>query len=167
VSDPEHILVSLEPRHAQNILSGEKHVELRRRSMNVAAGATMWIYAKLPIGSIVGQATVGAVDASSPQDLWKRYGAVSGLTKMEFFDYFEGRDIGVALVLGARSVLEEALSLTDLREVDDGFHPPQFFTRLEPTHPVRHAVLQASKRATRRKEKHPQRRRTTEQRSLT
>jgi predicted transcriptional regulator len=152
----EHFLVSLEPRHAQNILAGEKHVELRRRSMNVAAGATMWIYAKLPIGAIVGHVTIGAVEASSPGDLWNRYGTVSGLTKAEFFDYFDGRETGVALVLGSRSMLEDALSLTDLREVDDGFHPPQFFTRLEPSHPVRHAVMKASSRAVRRKKKHPQ-----------
>jgi hypothetical protein len=31
----EHILISLEPRHAENILAGRKTVELRRRPMNV------------------------------------------------------------------------------------------------------------------------------------
>ncbi len=54
----DNILISLEPRHAENILAGLKRVELRRRTMNVSPGCTVWIYAKLPVGSIVGRTTL-------------------------------------------------------------------------------------------------------------
>jgi hypothetical protein len=57
VSVDDQILVSLEPRHAENILEGRKRVELRRRTMSVTIGSTVWMYAKLPVGSI-----------------WRRYG---------------------------------------------------------------------------------------------
>ena len=50
MSVDDQILISLEPRHAENILEGRKRVELRRRTMNVTIGSTVWMYAKLPVG---------------------------------------------------------------------------------------------------------------------
>src|SRR5579863_2728843 len=95
----EHILISLASRHAENILAGTKRVELRRRTMNIEPGATLWMYVKLPIGSIVGQARVGAIHVGAPSTLWRRFGSVSGLSRAEFFEYFCGVTRGVALVL--------------------------------------------------------------------
>jgi predicted transcriptional regulator len=136
----EHILISLESRHAENIFAGRKHVELRRRSMNVSPGTFIWIYVKLPVGSIVGYVRVSSVDTSSPSALWRRHGAVSGLSKAEFFAYFEGASLGVALVLEQSKRLDESLSLDELRRLAGGFQPPQFFTRLGENHPLRSAV---------------------------
>ncbi|WP_368428345.1 transcriptional regulator [Sulfuricaulis sp.] len=136
----EHILISLSRRHADNIFSGRKQVELRRRSMNVLPGTTVWVYVKLPVGSVVGRAKVGAVHASSPATLWRRFGSISGLSRKEFFDYFEGVAAGVALVLENAQRLRSSLSLDALRELADGFHPPQFFARLGEKHPFLDAV---------------------------
>lgn len=136
----EHILISLESRHAENIFAGHKRVELRRRTMNVSPGATLWIYVKLPVGSIVGHARIGKVHASSPNALWRRYGPVSGLSKHEFFEYFGGAKQGVALVLEQSTRLRTSLSLEALRKVDEGFQPPQFFARLTSEHPLHKAV---------------------------
>lgn len=136
----EHILISLESRHAENIFAGHKRVELRRRTMNVSPGATLWIYVKLPVGSIVGHARIGKVHASSPNALWRRYGSVSGLSKHEFFSYFQGAEQGVALILEQSKRLRSSLSLTALRQVDEGFQPPQFFARLTSNHPLHEAV---------------------------
>jgi predicted transcriptional regulator len=136
----EHILISLESRHAENILSGRKRVELRRRSMRVSPGATVWMYVKLPVGSIIGRATVKSVDSTTPLQLWRRYGAVSGLSRQEFFEYFEGADSGVALVLDEEVRLKNPFSLKALREFDEDFQPPQFFARLTPGHPLHSAV---------------------------
>lgn len=141
----DHILVSLESRHAENILSGIKHVELRRRTMNVAPGSTMWIYVKQPVGSIIGNAIVGEVACLPPSELWKIYGSVSGLSRKEFFEYFDGIKRGIALVLGDRTRLNEVLSLDELRSVDHDFHPPQFFSRLPAEHPLRAAVATSTR----------------------
>lgn len=138
--EQEHILISLESRHAENILSGRKTVELRRRNMNVSPGATIWMYVKLPVGSIIGHARIDKVHASSPAALWRRYGSVSGLTRTEFFDYFEGSEQGVALLLQQSTRLKSSLSLETLRKVDEGFKPPQFFARINSTHPLHQAV---------------------------
>lgn len=140
----EHILISLESRHADNILAGRKRVELRRRPMNVTAGVRVWIYVKLPVGSIVGHATIGEVHSSAPATLWKRFGNVSGLSKREFFNYFGGCEQGVALVLERSTRLRSSLSLQALRNLDEGFQPPQFFARLTSGHPLHGAVTASS-----------------------
>ncbi|MFH2134840.1 MAG: transcriptional regulator [Pseudomonadota bacterium] len=132
----EHILISLTPRHAENIFSGKKLVELRRRTMHITPGTKAWIYVKLPIGAIVGRVTIRAMHTSSPTALWRRYGVVSGLSKNEFFDYFNGVSEGVALELDDVKQLRRSVSLAKLREVASGFQPPQFFVRLISSNPV-------------------------------
>jgi predicted transcriptional regulator len=132
----EHILISLAARHADNIFAGRKQVELRRRIMHVEPGTIVWIYVKLPIGSIIGRVKVVSVHASSPATLWRRFGPISGLSRSEFFDYFNGVEQGVALVLEDAERLPSSLSLEALREIDDSFQPPQFFVRLTAQHPV-------------------------------
>lgn len=138
--DSEHILISLELRHAERIFSGQKKVEFRKRKMHVCAGATIWFYVKLPVGSIVGFARVRKVDISSPAILWRKHGCVSGLSRSEFFSYFGDTVEGVALVLGNITRLDNLLTLEQLREIDTKFQPPQFFIRLTTTHPLRAAV---------------------------
>ena len=128
----ENILISLEPRHAENILSGSKRVELRKRAIRVSPGAVVWMYSKLPQGSIVGYATVVRSRKAMPQTLWRRYGAETGISRNEFFEYFYLADDGFALELEGFTRLREPVSLSRLRAVDSKFHPPQFFKRLHP-----------------------------------
>jgi predicted transcriptional regulator len=144
VAKREHILISLEPRHAENIFAGEKRVELRRRTMNISPGATLWFYVKLPVGSILGHARIGKVHTASPSNLWRCYGAVSGLSKPEFFEYFKETELGVALVLERTTRLNSSLSLWDLRQVSERFQPPQFFVRLGAEHPLHETVTNSN-----------------------
>lgn len=147
MSRNQNILISLASRYAEKIFAGEKQVELRRRAMHVAPGATVWIYVKLPVGSIVGRARVEAVHASSPALLWRRFGLVSGLSKTEFFEYFKGVTQGFALVLEGARRLRRSLSLDSLRQIAEGFNPPQFFVRLTAEHPLFSAVTAATSRS--------------------
>ena len=116
MSVDDQILISLEPRHAENILEGRKRVELRRRTMNVTIGSTVWMYAKLPVGSIIGRAIVAAIHVLAPATLWRRFGAVSGISRSEFFEYFADRDQGIALELSDCRRLTHAFDLGALRD---------------------------------------------------
>lgn len=136
MTDAQHILISLEPRHAENILTGRKRVELRKRSMNVDAGTTVWIYAKLPVGSVVGKARVSKVLAATPASIWRRFGKDTGVTKQEFSAYYGESEQAVVLVLEETTRFEQAISLAHLRKTTGSFYPPQFFIRLSPEHPV-------------------------------
>jgi predicted transcriptional regulator len=146
VSVAEQILISLEARHAENILQGRKLVEFRRRSMNVEAGATIWIYSKLPVGSIVGCATVAAVRRYAPSTLWRKFGPHSGISRAEFFEYFAGVTQGVALELTDCRRLRASVPLESLRRFSAGFQPPQFFARLKQGAPLLAAISQAGTR---------------------
>jgi predicted transcriptional regulator len=138
-----NILISLEPRHAKNILSGEKSIELRRRAPKVPPGTVIWMYSKKPEASIVGVVTVLAIHEASPSALWRRFKENVGVTRGEFFDYFESRDIGAAIQLGSAKRLKKPLSLEELKERDELFHPPQFFKRLCLKEPLGQAMAGA------------------------
>jgi len=131
VNNEEHILISLEKRHAENIFAGRKLIELRRRPMNVKVGTTVWIYVKLPVGSVIGRARVSGFYSLAPSTLWRRFSADSGISRGEFFDYFAGVSKGFALALECAERLSRATSLEVLRHASNGFQPPQFFVRLE------------------------------------
>lgn len=136
MADTENILISLDARHAENIYAGSKKVELRRRPISVNIGDVVWIYEKIPVGSITGSAHVAAVHLASPATLWRRFGAVSGLSQTEFFDYFVGLETVCALELADACRLRKPLSLATLRSVVNNFQPPQFFLRLQTKQPI-------------------------------
>lgn len=127
----EHVLISLDERHAANILAGTKQVELRRRTMHVEPGSTVWLYVKKPVGAVVGFATVGTTYAAAPSAVWRKYGSVSGLSKSEFMSYFDGAVVASAMSLSRSKKLKKPVSLDSLREAMPGFHPPQFYCRLK------------------------------------
>lgn len=136
MADKKNILISLEPRHAKNIYAGAKRVELRRRTMHVTPGTIVWIYEKVPVGSITGSATVTAVHTASPAQLWRRFGSVTGLSKTEFFTYFAGLTVACALILDDAQHLQQPLPLASLKNATGNFQPPQFYIRLASAHPV-------------------------------
>ena len=131
MNNGQHVLVSLESRHAENILSGTKRVELRRRKMHIEKGTTVWLYVKQPVAAIIGKATVNTLCSLEPDLLWKKFSSTSGLTREEFFGYFAGVTEGFALGLSAPERLKAPLHLKDLRKVAPGFQPPQFFKRFD------------------------------------
>ncbi|MBR7745910.1 transcriptional regulator [Undibacterium baiyunense] len=134
MANSEHILMSLAPRHARNIFDGVKHIELRRRTMNVLPGTFVWIYVTLPVGELMGRARISALHVASPSSLWRQFGSVSGLTRREFLGYLEGLENGVVLALEDVKILQEPQSLQNLRDISNGFNPPQFFIRIDEKH---------------------------------
>lgn len=136
MTNEEHILISLEERHADNIFLGIKNIELRRRPMNITVGTTVWIYVKLPVGSVIGRARVSNFHSLAPSTLWRRFSTVSGLSRGEFFEYFEGVSKGFALSLESAERLPRSAPLESLRHASSSFQPPQFFMRLEKEGPL-------------------------------
>lgn len=133
---PNNFLISLEERFSNSIFVGTKTVELRRRKMNIEPGSVIWIYVKVPVGSIVGHARVVKVHQLSTNGMWRKFGKKTGVTKAEFDNYFAGVDHGVAMELERATRLKSKITLSSLREIAGGFQPPQFFTRLKADHPL-------------------------------
>lgn len=127
-----HFLISLEERHARNVLNGTKSIELRRRRMHVSVGSTVWIYAKLPQGEVVGSAKVSDVHCLSPETIWRRYSDRIGISRNEFLAYFTGLSKAFALGLSEAHSLRNPIPLKALRLHKATFQPPQFYMRLSP-----------------------------------
>lgn len=146
MAEKGNVLISLEKKHAENILSGKKHVELRRRSMDIEPDTVIWIYVKKPLGAVVGYARVVDGYSYAPSTLWNKFSKVSGLTRQEFFSYFNGVSKGFALALTEAERLPRPITLESLRKGSDGFHPPQFFMRLTSDDRVLRLLQKAGKR---------------------
>ena len=100
MSNPaKNVLISLEKRHAENIISGKKKVELRNRRMNISKGDSIWVYSKLPEGCVVMKAIVKSITSDNPKSLWKDFQTVCGISKEEFFAYFNDVETGYAISL--------------------------------------------------------------------
>lgn len=134
MSDCNDILISLAPIYARAILNGNKTVELRRRRIHVREGTRIWIYSKLPVGSIEATAIVERICLADPESIWSEFHQTVGITKAAFNEYFDGCSRGCAVVLRDVSPVNPTMELAQLRTAISGFHPPQFFKRLRRDH---------------------------------
>ncbi len=127
----KNILISLERRYVDDIISGKKKVELRNRRMNLSKGDKIWVYSKQPHACVVIRATVKAAIGGSPKLLWRDFQDVCGVSKEEFFAYFSDVEIGYAISLFEVRRLLSPPTLEVMRGTDKKFHPPQFSKRLD------------------------------------
>lgn len=130
MAEPDDVLISLKPKHAACIFAGSKTVELRRRRPNISPGTSVWIYATAPIAALGGYATLNRIESDNPAAIWKKFGTITGISKTEFDEYFLNRETAHAMVFGEINVLKNPIVLTRMKEMVNGFHPPQFFCRL-------------------------------------
>jgi predicted transcriptional regulator len=122
-----NILISVHTRHVENMLAGNKNVELRRRALHVDPGTRVWIYCIRPAAQVRAVAIIRRIVTASPKEIWDRYGSTSGLHKTEFDAYFGKAQIGCAIVLSDIRRLSSPLTLEAIRRSAKGFQPPQFF----------------------------------------
>jgi len=127
------ILISLHPRHCDNVVSGRKTVELRRRKMAVQPGTRVWIYSTHPRARVEASAIVEGVFSGSHDELWNTFGDKVAVSRYEFDHYFAETVDAHAIVLREVAPLKRSIKLKELRRKLDGFHPPQFFKRLDPS----------------------------------
>lgn len=121
------IVLSIRPRHAEKILSGNKTVELRRRFIDeVGAGSLALIYTTSPVQALTGAAEIQEVQKLPIRDLWQRHRVAACLPRGDFDAYFEGVDHGYAILLSRPKQLARPVALAELRE-RFGFAPPQSF----------------------------------------
>jgi predicted transcriptional regulator len=130
MNSKSNILISVHTRHVENMLSGNKSVELRRRALRVDPGTRVWIYCTHPAAQVRAVAIIRRIVTAPPSEIWDRYGSTSGLLKSEFDSYFDKSQMGCALVLSDIRRLRTPLTLEAIRRSAKRFQPPQFFKRL-------------------------------------
>jgi predicted transcriptional regulator/DNA-binding XRE family transcriptional regulator len=139
---PPHrdVVLSIRPRYSEKIISGDKTVELRRRfPVSAPKGTIAYIYSTSPVRAMVGSAQIKSVLKLPVEEIWDRFSQKAFIQKPDFDNYFEGSEVGFALLFEKVKPFSEPLPLELLRKQFD-FEPPQSF--LYAKHDLRNALKQ-------------------------
>ena len=112
-------LLSIKVKYVEKILNGNKKYEFRKTSFKKEVKEIL-VYATKPIGSIVCRLYVGEIVEDTPENLWRDFAKFSGLTRKEFFAYFDGRNKGTAI------------EITDFEPFSRPMDPKQLFPEFTP-----------------------------------
>lgn len=145
--DRADVIISVHNCHARNFQNGRKTVELRRKAVDLRPGTRVWIYSKLPCGSVEMIGIVERVVRASPGYLWRTFGAKTAVTKREFSEYFGDCRGGCAILLRDIRRLQPSVKLATIRRVSNEFHPPQFLKFLSDNSPELKLLLTSRRRA--------------------
>lgn len=107
------MLLSINPEHVENILSGSKKFEFRKVRCRENID-TIIIYSTFPIMKVVAEVQVVEILEGLPGEIWNRTSQFSGISKVFFDKYFDGKDKAVAYSLGEIVEYENPKSLSDL-----------------------------------------------------
>ncbi|MBN2499535.1 MAG: hypothetical protein JXB38_02145 [Anaerolineales bacterium] len=102
-------------------------MELRRIRPNVEVNDLIIMYVSSPTKELKAFLKVDQVLIDKPDNLWKKIGEESGLSREEYNQYFEGANTGYAIRLKDIDKIPTPISLQELRELIPGFNPPQSY----------------------------------------
>lgn len=126
-------IISIKPKHVEDIISGVKTVELRTRGMSLPVGSRLWVYATLPVGKVSVSVEVDFVEELAPEKMWDKFGKNICIPKEEFDSYTSGRCTVFAIGLRNIAPLTKGICLEEMRGYEENFQPPQFFSKLYPS----------------------------------
>lgn len=106
------ILISINPEHVRNIISGKKKFEYRKIAAKKDISAII-IYETVPTKRIVAEAEIVEVLELPPEELWAQTKEDAGITKSFFDKYFENKKVAYAYKLGKILVYDEMKELKD------------------------------------------------------
>ncbi|MGJ4752346.1 RNA-binding protein [Leptospira kmetyi] len=103
------VFLPIKPEFAHKIINGEKNIEFRKKfsSQNVD---TIIIYSSSPERRIIGFAKVDSIIFDSPSSLWNRFSKSAGIDKTRFFNYFDGKKIGVGIQIKSVNKLKQPVT---------------------------------------------------------
>jgi predicted transcriptional regulator len=117
-------ILSIKPKYAERILSGEKEYEYRKRIFRSEDVSRVVMYATQPVSRLVGEFGIERILRDNPEDLWNRTSDAAGLSWTQFNSYFQNRSTGVAIEI---SQADRFSPPVDPWETIEDFHPPQSF----------------------------------------
>ena len=106
------ILLSINPEHVDNILTGKKLYEFRKIQCKEKVDKIV-IYSTFPVMQVVGEADVDDVIVDKPESVWDITSEYSGITKLFFDKYYKNKDKAVAYKLSNVIKYEQPKSLSN------------------------------------------------------
>ena len=117
------VLLSIKPKYAEMILSGEKRYEFRRSIFKRPGISKVVIYASSPISKVIGEFEIDDILSLDIGELWLVTMEYAGIDK-EFYDrYFSGKEVGHAIKVKKTKKYPE---YKDLREFNVKCAPQSF-----------------------------------------
>ncbi len=107
------MLLSINPQHVDNILSGEKQFEFRRVRCKADVDKIV-IYATSPIMRIVGEAEVLEIIEDHLDIVWELASGLAGISKLFYDQYYQGKEKAVAYRLGKVKKYNKPMLLSEL-----------------------------------------------------
>lgn len=83
-----NVLLSIKPEYVDRIISGEKKYEFRRTKIITRRVNHVFIYSTAPVKKIIGEMTYSKVIEGSPEEIWDKCQEYSGISKEDYFKYF-------------------------------------------------------------------------------
>ena len=121
-------LMSIHPEYAEAIMRGEKRVEFRKRRLAPDID-TVVVYATAPVQRVVGTFAIERTVAGDPESVWREVGAVGGISRETFDNYYARSPQAVGLVVkSARRCRPARLS-----DLGASLVPPQSFAYIPAT----------------------------------
>jgi predicted transcriptional regulator len=125
------LLISIKPKYAELIFEGKKTAELRRVCPKINNGDLVLVYVSSPIKAVYGGFKVDSIMAENPENLWKKIGDCSGITKDEFDLYFKDAKTGFGITFSEIWSLSNPVKLDAISSKWPGFRPPQSYRYLK------------------------------------
>jgi predicted transcriptional regulator len=120
-----NVLLSIKPQYAESILSGTKKYEFRKKEFRRQGIRRVYLYANGSVRKIVGSFEIESTLRGTPEAIWERCHEHGGITKKDFFEYFEGSKQAFAYKIRDPRKFNGEIDLDSLRE--DFPIPPQSF----------------------------------------
>jgi predicted transcriptional regulator len=146
-SSQKRILMSIRPKYVDRIITGAKDVEVRRRFSDRWLGCRAVLYGSNPLSSLVGEATISAINRDTPDRIWSSYGPRLGAELKEFEQYAGSNAEVSAIEFTDVTPYMAPIGLTQLSHlINSDLHPPQSFCdlRLDSTNPWAKATAVAT-----------------------
>lgn len=124
------ILISIKEKYVNEILSGNKTIELRKSMPKASKGDIILIYTTKPIMAVTAIASVGGIISCTPDEMWKNYKANIGINKKEFYEYYKTAKKSVGIELENVIKLDAEILLSAIKLINPRFSPPQTFKYL-------------------------------------
>ena len=124
------VMISIRSDYVYRIMAGLKQIEIRTRRPRLDPGDVIWVYETLPAGVISLRARVDRVITMDREKAWRNHRDNMGVSRREFLAYTNTRRHISLIFLDESRPLHSPISLKALRNICDGFVPPQFMRKV-------------------------------------
>lgn len=122
-----NVILSIKPKYANAILSGEKKVEFRKLTFKQKI-EKVYIYSSAPEQKIIGSFTIDTIIADTPERLWKKFKNVGSIEEDDFFEYFADKELGYSIKIKSINKFRKAI---DPKDIFENFVAPQSYMYCE------------------------------------